>query len=425
MMPITFASPSNRSRVNENRSILNRIQTPNTMHVTSFHRGQKPPRYYSSSPELSVKEVLPFRRSSQPRPIEFNLVIESSPLVCYGPRTDSTGALLSGLLFLLVNAYSVPMSSVTLELIQEKTVRRPTIGACKDCAHRVTVLKRWDLLKYQTSLTRSEYGYPFSHLIPGDSPATTNSSLVNVSYYLRAVATPKVNDVAPIITTRPLSVFRSLISTDVRRCLRVFPPTNLSVSASLPASCYPKSTFTVGVQLTGIVNKERRSRWQLRKFIWRLDEVARLKGTGCSKHGNVGHTLEDVKTLSNGELKRGWKTDLANDGTVEFEAEISTFSELPIACNVSVPDMDFEIEHILVAEMLVAEEFQPASGPSSSTPTGAARILRMQFNIDITERGGLGISWDDEVPPTYADVPTSPPGYELLVPNGDVEHLVM
>ena len=37
-------------------------------------------------------------------------------------------------------------------------------------------------------------------------------------------------------------------------------------------------------------------------------------------------------------------------------------------------------------------------------PTGAARVLRMQFRLSITERSGLGISWDDEVPPTYQDV---------------------
>ena len=46
-------------------------------------------------------------------------------------------------------------------------------------------------------------------------------------------------------------------------------------------------------------------------------------------------------------------------------------------------------------------------------PTGAARVLRMQFKLPVTERSGLGIAWDDEVPPTYADVRTlSPPSYQ-------------
>lgn len=40
-------------------------------------------------------------------------------------------------------------------------------------------------------------------------------------------------------------------------------------------------------------------------------------------------------------------------------------------------------------------------------------MLRMQFKLPITERSGLGIAWDDEVPPTYEDVRTlSPPNYQ-------------
>lgn len=47
-----------------------------------------------------------------------------------------------------------------------------------------------------------------------------------------------------------------------------------------------------------------------------------------------------------------------------------------------------------------------------SIPTGAARVLRMQFRINVTERSGLGISWDEEVPPMYHDIKLlSPPSY--------------
>ncbi|KAI3406822.2 LDB19 [Candida oxycetoniae] len=46
-------------------------------------------------------------------------------------------------------------------------------------------------------------------------------------------------------------------------------------------------------------------------------------------------------------------------------------------------------------------------------PTGAARVLRMQFKLPVTERSGLGIAWDDEVPPTYEDIRAlSPPHYQ-------------
>jgi arrestin-related trafficking adapter 1 len=70
-----------------------------------------------------------------------------------------------------------------------------------------------------------------------------------------------------------------------------------------------------------------------------------------------------------------------------------------------------EVSHILIVEMIVAEEFAPIKKPTQVTPTGAARVLRMHFNITVTERSGLGISWDEEQPPLYENVPASPPAY--------------
>lgn len=35
----------------------------------------------------------------------------------------------------------------------------------------------------------------------------------------------------------------------------------------------------------------------------------------------------------------------------------------------------------------------------------------MHFNVVVSEREGLGISWDEEQPPLYEDVPASPPTY--------------
>ncbi|KAK9366696.1 hypothetical protein V1509DRAFT_628802 [Lipomyces kononenkoae] len=360
------------------------------------------------------------------RPIEFNLVIESPPLICYGSRTQSTGALLSGLLFLYVNAYSINMKSVTLELVQEISVKRPSVGACKDCARHINVLKRWDLLKNPTTLLRSEYGYPISHLLHGDLPASTVSSLAGVSYYLRANATPLSKDVAPITLTRSLPVYRSILSSDLRRCLRVFPPTSLNATASFPAMAFPKSTFTMDLQLNNVVNKDKHTRWQLRKLSWRLDEISRLQHSGCDKHSDSSEQLEDVKAIAFNEIRKGWKTDYSNDGRIEAEIEVSTLGDIPMCCNVLAPEFGFEVEHVLTVEMLVLEEHIPMNGSRQSNPTGAARILRMQFSVEITERGGLGISWDDEVPPTYDDVPNSPPGYEYaVVPTHQIEHLAM
>ena len=43
----------------------------------------------------------------------------------------------------------------------------------------------------------------------------------------------------------------------------------------------------------------------------------------------------------------------------------------------------------------------------------------MHFSSILTERGGIGISWDNEAPPIYQDVPESPPAYSELMMAGE------
>lgn len=71
---------------------------------------------------------------------------------------------------------------------------------------------------------------------------------------------------------------------------------------------------------------------------------------------------------------------------------------------------------------LSASDFQDVKvGPQQSTgnksspmnnvhgvPTGVARVLRMQFRVCLTERSGMGVSWDMEVPPTYEAILDEP-----------------
>jgi hypothetical protein len=185
--------------------------------------------------------------------------------------------------------------------------------------------------------------------------------------------------------------------------------------------------------------------------------------------------LEEIRTVAHGEFKSGWKSDFTGRGKIELVAEINAFdfstgfhshiskscsdtddkSESTIralrnganvACEVDDPTLGIFVNHTLNVEVVVAEEIihsverklkesmlkpvdstssvgsdsstpRPPSSPSPTpqmgVPTGAARVLRMQFKIILTERSGLGIAWDDEVPPTYEDVRTlSPPTYQ-------------
>jgi arrestin-related trafficking adapter 1 len=110
------------------------------------------------------------------------------------------------------------------------------------------------------------------------------------------------------------------------------------------------------------------------------------------------------------ELKAGWKTDF-DDGQIEGEFMASIEGSFNPQCDVDSPN-GLKISHNLVVELVISEEWAPNKKPNQATPTGAARVLRTQFGLNVTCRAGMGISWDDEIPPSYEDVPASPPHYQ-------------
>lgn len=178
--------------------------------------------------------------------------------------------------------------------------------------------------------------------------------------------------------------------------------------------------------------------------------------------------FEEIRTVAHGEIKSGWKSDFSGSGSIIVVAEInagefstgfhtqfqksssdvddktetiiqSLRNNANVSCDIDDPTLGVFVTHSLVVSVVVAEELvhsieakksskDNSLKPTVSTdsklkpvvsnttltgvPTGAARVLRMQFKIMLTERSGLGIAWDDEVPPTYNDVKTlSPPNY--------------
>ena len=160
--------------------------------------------------------------------------------------------------------------------------------------------------------------------------------------------------------------------------------------------------------------------WKLKRLTWRLDETQKTVSPACPKHiakaanqetAKKGAPQQDVKTLAMNEVKTGWKADYSGpDGTVEIEFPLAIPPHSRPICGMKASD-GTSIGHILVVEMIVAEEFVPAKKGGQVSPTGAARVLRMHFNVTVTERAGLGISWDEEQPPLYENVPASPPAY--------------
>lgn len=171
--------------------------------------------------------------------------------------------------------------------------------------------------------------------------------------------------------------------------------------------------------MTGLIDnslKNIQRRWRIRRMTWKIEENSKIISPGCPKHANrvggegKGILHEDTRSIGGDDLKDGWKTDFDTQGgeiTLEFMAAIRHNSH-PV-CDVDSPT-GLTVNHNVVLEIIVAEE-QTTGYSKAATPTGSARVLRMQFKTTVTERAGMGISWDEEMPPMYEDVPSSPPGY--------------
>lgn len=393
-----------------------------------------------SSPKEHPKPRAP---PPPPPQIQMSFNIESPPLVLYGTPQESTGALLSGLFQLHVLNTSVAMKKAHLAVVQKVTSKKQvptnphgtnshhhTPHRCTGCATATSELARWDVLPGPTTLPKQTHGYPFSHLLPGSLPASANNSLFSVEYFLVAEAHFEDASLPPHVLSKPLKISRSIVRSADRNSVRVFPPTALTASVSIPSVVYPNSQFSFEMALEGISlgssnnANNGKTRWRMRKINWRVDEVMKMKPHACATHNPDGDkpVAQETRTIGSGEFKTGWKTDFSDKGRIDLSGfDISTHAA-NVCCNIDDPTLGLSVNHLLVVELVVAEEtITQKSASRQAVPTGAARVLRMQFNLVITERSGLGIAWDDEVPPTYADVPLSPPEYNEISSLPNVE----
>ncbi|ODV90853.1 hypothetical protein CANCADRAFT_31693 [Tortispora caseinolytica NRRL Y-17796] len=353
-------------------------------------------------------------------PFELSLVIESPPLVLYGDPKDSPGSILSGLLNLKVNdPKGIDLTSVRLQLVQEIKTKRSVVASCENCRCRRTVIKSWDLIGSRSNIRVGRHEYPFSTLIAGNTPATCNVALCSISYILEAVVVPASSAHSPLRFAREVTIGRAMIGGTTRTARRVFPSTSLIADATIPTVIFPQSQFNLELRIDGTKDKPRNSIWKLKKIIWSLEEHSQFISPACSAHAprvggyGKGVLIKETSTVCAGEFKDGWKVDKdCEDGRIEFSGDLRTLMLGAHASDVVEPKIGLSVNHSLVIELVVVEEI-PQVNSRATVLTGAARILRMQFKAVVSEMPGLGISWLEEVPPTYENVPISPPPYAL------------
>lgn len=371
---------------------------------------------YSRSKDRTSKE------ESRAASAKLEVIVESRPLVCYGSPSSSTGALFSGRLKVSVAdpAGAVTLDKLDMRLVSKTTTKKPVSRDCPSCASRTDELTSWNLLTTESlSLKNGDHDFPFTYLFPGNTPASCDGALGRIEYFLTARAHSANGEEFPL--TMPVYIKRAILPGIDKSSVRIFPPTNLTGRVVLPSVVHPIGTFPVQMTLSGVVDagEESQTRWRLRKMMWRIEEHQKIVSTACQKHAHKiggegkGVLHQETRVIGHNEEKGGWKTDFDTAGgeiSMEFEANINPTS-MPV-CDLETPT-GLESKHNLVIELIVAEE-SGNQNTRSVQPTGAARVLRMQFHLHVTERSGLGISWDKEMPPMYEDVPASPPGYAML-----------
>ncbi|KAK1070181.1 Endocytosis regulator [Friedmanniomyces endolithicus] len=364
------------------------------------------------------KDAAPTPAKATMKPVKLGMIMESPPILFLGGPQEATGAIISGRLQVSPSAGDVVMNTIVMYLECTTTTARPVEARCRECMSTVTDLYEWNFLSKPKTFKATEgtQELPFSHLIPGHLPALTHGQIGTIDYSLHVRA--KSSDGQETELRRELIIQRALRPGNDKNSVRIFPPTDLTLHVTFPSIIHPIGEFPITCRMTGVTNKrnDTQTRWRLRKLTWRIEEKEIMISPACAKHaakvGGEGKGMQHThdREIGTDELKVGWKTDFS-DGQIDGEFMAAINSAAKPQCEVDAPN-GLKISHILVIELVIAEEWAPNKKPDEATPTGAARVLRTQFNLHVTERAGMGISWDDEMPPTYEDVPASPPHYQ-------------
>lgn len=383
--------------------------------------------------------------------------LESPVILFHGSGEDSTGAMLSGQMILEVRDEKVKVASLAASLRIRTTHKKAFQHHCPECQTQYTDVKSWQLLASPMTLAKGTHLFPFSTLLDGHLPASASCSIMTIEYEFRAdakfVASPaSQNAPSGLRFVRTIPVKRALPVVEFpHHSVRLFPPTNIKTSAHYASVIHPGGRNTVTLKLDGLMSVNDRTKtldlWKLKRVSWKLEELSKTVAPACDKHkfmivtkpsdeedpeeGRKGVTRAEARVLGEKHLHGGWKSDYTGtDGTVDMEFDYSitekrsgSKNQPKYACDDKSSALGMSITHSLLIEMVVSKEYAPLGKPHMSAQTGTGRILRMHYGVILTENPGCGVSWDEETPPLYQDVPASPPGYPLMEEPIDYEEL--
>ena len=306
---------------------------------------------FYNTKNLNLKKKLKY----DPRgPVELAISIESPPCVMYGTTSNSTGALLSGLLKVIIKPLPqgqepsqhqrqqlVHLTRVKMKFVQRLTYANPFVPSdndvlnnCPDCLTKEVELASWDIIKEklmnkgtsknsapelvtgnaeQRELEQQENGvpilpgehsFPFSRLLSGRLPPSSKYGsnadsqlsyelIAQLQYFVPSSINKHVgkNNKKTIDLTLPIQISHSILRGHDKNSVRVFPPTDVTATCTLPNVVYPKSKFPLELRLEGVATENKR--WRMRSLTWRLEEKIKIRQHSCDPHKKTLKKYED------------------------------------------------------------------------------------------------------------------------------------
>ncbi|KAL6942053.1 hypothetical protein ACO0QE_003217 [Hanseniaspora vineae] len=308
-------------------------------------------------------------------PVELAISIESPPCVMYGTTSNSTGALLSGLLKVIIKPLPQPqgqdshqqlqkqqhvhLTCVKMRLVQRLTYSKPFVPSdndvlnnCHDCLTKEVELASWDIIKEKllnkgtptsgaenlatgnkeqteaeqqqngVPILPGEHSYPFSRLLSGRLPPSSKYGsnadsqlsyelVAQLQYFVPSSINKHVgkNNKKTIDLTLPIQISHSILRGHDKNSVRVFPPTDVTATCTLPNVVYPKSKFPLELRLEGVATENKR--WRMRSLTWRLEEKIKIRQHSCDPHKK---TLKNFENKIREDQKNGKICTNGNNG---------------------------------------------------------------------------------------------------------------
>ena len=401
---------------------LSPASSPNASDDEHAHpKGSKTEKKMKKSRTFSPFSRAARRLSNRPPPqVTISWRMETPPIMLFGDPANSAGALFTGQMFLNCEE-PVEFEGFDATLYVRKQYKKPFNRDCAHCAVETIELEKWQLLQQPTTLEAGKHAYPFSALLPGHIPATLDNPVLSITYEFKAQAMAQ----GTVLTfTRHPQVKRSLLGADpTHQSQRVFPPTNITANMFLNRVIHPAGDHPIHLRIDGLVTNADGGieTWKLKKLSWKLEETDQTIAPACPKHAGSEanrYLRKEKRVIGEASMWDGWKSEYNDtDGLVEMEINYGVAKRFPRSLGphtCAFPARDgTEVSHTLTIEILLIKNFSFSTQPRAGQPTSDARVLRMRHPVILTENPGMGMSWEEEVPPIYDEVPPSPPKYPI------------